>query len=497
MSESPEGWVRAALGDVCSKPQYGWTCRAARSGDVKYLRTTDISDGQIDWTRVPFCEEAPADVEKYRVYADDILVSRAGSVGVSHRVQDVPAETVFASYLIRFNTLPGIHPRFVEWFLKSEEYWRSISDFTAGIAIPNVNASKLASLELPVPPTEEQRRIVAQVEALLAKIRASQQRLDKIPALLKRFRQSVLSAACSGRLTADWRGGCEVIETAATFVHEIQAERRQMHESRGLAAVAHRERKPKPPKNNFVAAVDESVEGLPTGWCVAHIGDIAECLDHLRVPVNKDTRAARQGQIPYYGANGQVGWIDEFLFDEDLVLVVEDETFIGREKPFSYVIRGKAWVNNHAHVLRPLGGMSVEYLNICLSHYDFTPLTSGTTGRRKLTQEGLITAPVWIAPLREQQEIVRRVESMFALADRLQARYEKARTQVDKLTQSVLAKAFRGELVPTEAELTRREGREYETAESLLERIKKEKSTGERPGHSRRGGKTTSSRGDK
>lgn len=104
------------------------------------------------------------------------------------------------------------------------------------------------------------------------------------------------------------------------------------------------------------------------------------------------------------------------------VLVVEDETFIGREKPFSYVVRGKSWVNNHAHVLRPLAGMSADYLNTVLAFYDFIPLTSGTTGRRKLTKAGLLSAPVVVAPLDEQQEIARRVRVAFASldADRIQ-----------------------------------------------------------------------------
>jgi len=128
-------------------------------------------------------------------------------------------------------------------------------------------------------------------------------------------------------------------------------------------------------------------------------------------------------------------------------------------------------VNNHAHVLRPLAGMPASYLNVSLAYYDFTPLTSGSTGRRKLTQEALLSAPLSVPPLPEQQEIVRRVDQLFAFADRLEARVETARKRVDALTHSILAKAFRGELVPTEAELARAEGRAYESAAQLLEHI--------------------------
>jgi len=74
--ELPQGWAIATLGEICSKPQYGWTCRAAKEGAIKYLRTTDISGGRIDWDTVPFCEEVPDDTGKYRVQSNDILVSK-------------------------------------------------------------------------------------------------------------------------------------------------------------------------------------------------------------------------------------------------------------------------------------------------------------------------------------------------------------------------------------------------------------------------------------
>ncbi|MGC1403391.1 MAG: restriction endonuclease subunit S, partial [Thermodesulfobacteriota bacterium] len=66
MSEQlPKGWTITTLGQICSKPQYGWTCRAAKTGKIKYVRTTDISNGKIDWEMVPFCEIIPEDIDKY------------------------------------------------------------------------------------------------------------------------------------------------------------------------------------------------------------------------------------------------------------------------------------------------------------------------------------------------------------------------------------------------------------------------------------------------
>jgi type I restriction enzyme, S subunit len=249
MSDLPQAWVIATLGEICSKPQYGWTTRASKSGYIKYLRTTDISDGNLDWHSVPFCEVVPADVEKYHVKKNDILVSRAGSVGVSFRVEDVPYETVFASYLIRFNTLDGILSKYVEYYLRSESYWRSISEFSAGIAIPNVNASKLSELNLPLAPTNEQRRIVEKLEKLLGKVDACQKRLERIPLILKRFRQSILAAACSGRLTADWRELNPDVETALQLLEQIQKQRKKRYEAECTIADAGGKKRPRKPSN--------------------------------------------------------------------------------------------------------------------------------------------------------------------------------------------------------------------------------------------------------
>src|SRR5581483_6418119 len=94
-------WRWSTLGEVCSKPQYGWTTSGATSGKVKLLRTTDITSGRIDWTDLPVCREEPAEYGKYKLNQDDIAVSRAGSVGVSQLLRS-REEAVFAAYLTIF-----------------------------------------------------------------------------------------------------------------------------------------------------------------------------------------------------------------------------------------------------------------------------------------------------------------------------------------------------------------------------------------------------------
>lgn len=186
---------------------------------------------------------------------------------------------------------------------------------------------------------------------------------------------------------------------------------------------------------------------LPENWCWTYLTKVAECLDNFRKPINATERAGRIGNIPYYGATGQVGWIDDFLTDEDLVLLGEDGApFLDLIKDKAYLITGKAWVNNHAHILRSLfGDTGNRYLLHYLNSFNYAGYVNGTT-RLKLTQASMDTIPIPIPPLAEQQRIVDRIESLFAKLDEAK---EKAQAVVDSFETrkaAILHKAFTGEL---------------------------------------------------
>ncbi len=319
---------------------------------------------------------------------------------------------------------------------------------------PNLNLSKIKEFEIPLPPLAEQTRIANQLDTLLTRVQACNDRFDAIPALLKRFRQTVLTAASTGDLTRDWRESKP--PTAGAAAKEVKhrlAARRDKHAAKS--------------KSKFKEPVQPDLAhwrlDVPESWSVESVSAFSECLDHVRVPVTKDKRATAERLYPYFGANGQVDMVDDFLFDDELVMVTEDETFYGRVKPIAYRFSGRCWVNNHAHVLLAADHVRADYLCFSLMHYDVQPWLTGTTGRAKLTQGALNALPLAVPPQAEMVEIVRRVNSMFALADRIEARCNAARTQAQRLSPLLLAKAFRGELVPQDP---------YdEPASALLERI--------------------------
>ena len=226
-SDLPDGWAWAKLNDVCLDSQYGWTTSAALDGNLHLLRTTDITSGNVDWNNVPFCKEEPSDAEKYLLKDGDIVISRAGSVGHSYLIKN-PQRSIFASYLIRFK--PLIDEKYLSYFLESPDYWQAISEKSLGIAVPNVNASKLRQIVVPISPLPEQHRIVARIEELFSRLDAGVEALQMAKVRLRHYRQSVLKAAMEGRLTEEWRKAHPEVEPAATLLRRIVTKRKEVNQ---------------------------------------------------------------------------------------------------------------------------------------------------------------------------------------------------------------------------------------------------------------------------
>lgn len=197
----------------------------------------------------------------------------------------------------------------------------------------------------------------------------------------------------------------------------------------------------------LVPAEEQPYE-VPKNWVwVRLIGNVNSCLDGYRKPINSSERAKRVGKVPYYGATGQVGWIDDYLTNEHLVLLGEDGApFLDLLKDKAYIIFGEAWVNNHAHILKSYFG---EIGNVFLMHYlnmvDYKDYVKGTT-RLKLTQGSMQLMPFPLPPLSEQQRIVERIEELFAKLDEAKERLQEVADSFAVRKAAILHKAFTGEL---------------------------------------------------
>ena len=179
---------------------------------------------------------------------------------------------------------------------------------------------------------------------------------------------------------------------------------------------------------------------MKEGWTYKKLGEVCDILDYMRKPITKGKRET--GSIPYYGATGCLDFVKDFIFDEKLVLLGEDGAKWGSGENSAYIIDGKSWVNNHAHVLRPKRDILIdEFLVYYLNYENLQPFITGVTVP-KLNQEKMRSIIIPVTSNKEQQRIVSRLDAAFSHIDELKANAEKQLSEARALFQKSLAKAM-------------------------------------------------------
>lgn len=240
---------------------------------------------------------------------------------------------------------------------------------------------------------------------------------------IKKLRELILELAVRGKLVAQNPDD----EPASKLLERIEAEKAQLIKDGKL-------KKQKP-----LAAVseDEKPFVLPEGWSWVRQGSLVEVLDSQRKPISKASR--EPGPVPYYGASGVVDHVADYIFDEPLVLVGEDGAKWGKGESTAFRIEGRTWVNNHAHVLKPYRELiSDSFLVIYLTSADLINFITGMTVP-KLNQARLVSIPVPLPPLAEQQRIIAKVDELMALCDQLEQQSEHQLDAHQQLTDTLLA----------------------------------------------------------
>ena len=202
--EVPESWCWVKVADISSVIVYGVSESAKSEGKFKLLRITDIQDNAVNWNTVPYTDYPESKSENYILQAGDILFARTGAtVGKSYLVDDaVPENAIYASYLIKVRVSNMIIPQYVKYFFESGFYWEQIANNSVGVGQPNVNGSSLGNLWVPIPPIQEQRRIVDKLVSwclMIDKISVNQ---ELITQQIEELRNHILNLAISGKLVA-------------------------------------------------------------------------------------------------------------------------------------------------------------------------------------------------------------------------------------------------------------------------------------------------------
>lgn len=459
-TQLPNGWITPTISDIASIIR-GVTYKKTESSDVEtkgllpVLRANNIQSGKLIFGDFVYVPEKNISSEQ-KIKAGDIVV--AMSSGSKNIVGKTAHTTInweggFGAFCGVLRPSKLIADSFLYFFTQSLEYRNQVSDLSAGVNINNLKPSHFDEINIQLPPFSEQKEIATLLDDLLAQVDTLKTRLDAIPNILKRFRQSVLAAAVSGKLTEEWREK-NILE--AVDIKKINQLHQKTLENKKKIYV-----KPKPFAN------DTDVPKLPDSWAWFRSEELCDLITKGTTP-SKDAMFSF-GDIPYIK-------VYNLTFDGSLDFSIEP-TFISQSVHEKELSRSKVYpgdvlmnivgpplgkvsivpdshpewnINQAISIFRPICGVTNTYLSLCLRDDFLLSITTrkakATAGQFNLTLEICRDFSVPVPPIEEQTEIVRRVEELFAFADQIEQRVKVAQQRVNHLTQAILAKAFRGEL---------------------------------------------------
>lgn len=465
----PQGWTTAPLDALCHKLRgvsykRDEASSTRKDGYLPILRANNIEEDRLTFDELVWVPANRVNDQQKLRKGDIVVAMSSGSKNIVGKTAQASTnwDGAFGAFCGILRPVEELHKQFLGLFLRTREYRFQISELSAGSNINNLKNEHFAAIDVPLAPLNEQKRIVAKLEKVLSAVEDSQKRLAKIPVLLKHFRQSVVAAACAGRLTSDWREKNSDVESASEIIKRLET---------------------KEPEQYLDIFEKTSDKSLPESWVWVRLGKLGN-LSGGGTPSKSQPRFW-EGKIPWVSPKDMKR---DRIFDAADHITIEainsSSTKWIRKGSILFVVRGMillhtlptaitdvdVTMNQDMKALTPEFPEMAEYLFVASKHIAQAILfevKEATHGTLRVDTPLLLNWAVPLPPLPEQKEIVRRVEALFALADKIETRYKKAQTQVDKLTPSILAKAFRGELVPQDPN--------DEPASVLLERIKKQK----------------------
>lgn len=475
MTQLPTGWALATMADACLLVQSGGTPKGGfTAAGVPFLKVYNIVDQQIDFDYRPqFVPQATHDTElaKSRVRPGDVLMNIVGPpLGkVAIVPEQYPAWNINQA-LTAFRPSEAAPTKWLYYFLCGGAPVRSVINATRGSAGQvNISLSQCRAFEIVLPPAPEQRRIVAKIDSLTGKSRRARDHLDHIPRLVEKYKQAVLTAAFKGDLTREWRRENSVGWSSKELT-ELKA-RREIYLSSRRGSRLHRD--------------GEREEVVPRGWFAAQLSD----LGRLQVGyAYKSKWYTLEGVRLLRGANiapGRLSWEDEARLpsslagDYDEYRVNEGDIVIAMDRPIiSTGLKAARITSADAGCLlvqrvaryAPSELVDADYVWHLINslHFIGHAVTQATgSDLPHISSNDILTTPVPLPCLPEQKEVSRRIGMAMSWIDRVATEATSARKLIDRLDQAVLAKAFRGELVPQDPA--------DEPASALLERIKTER----------------------
>ena len=434
--ELPEGWEWARLKDllnVCSSKrvlQSDWKNEGIpfyRAREIVKLSENDFIDNELF-----ISEEHYLELKKnYGVpQSGDLMVSSVGTIG---KVYIVKPEDLFyykdASVLCFENKNKLLVSQFAKILLESSFVQSQMRDNSKGTTVDTITISAATNYLCIVPPKNEQLRIVNAAQRALVKVIQIQSNKDVLQATITNAKSKILDLAIRGKLVPQDPND----EPASVLLERIREEKEELIKQGKIKRDKMESVIFKGDDNSYYEKIGDSVAcidaelpfEIPDNWCWARLNCISINYDSYRKPINSYDRKNRvlgkskDELYPYYGATGQIGFIDDFLFNGEYILLGEDAApFLDKKAQKAYMIKGKSWVNNHAHILQSL--VFPEYLTNCLNSIDYFDYVYGTT-RLKLTQENMNRILVPVPSIEEQCKIAQAINNLFVLIESIKA----------------------------------------------------------------------------
>jgi type I restriction enzyme, S subunit len=425
--ELPKGWLLTSLGEIADWGSGGTPSRKTESyygGTIPWVKTGDLGPKILTQASEFITEHAVANSSAKFFPKGSVAIAMYGATIGKTSILGIDATTNQACGV--GNPIKGVtFTEFLYYMLCNEK-----DNFIAkgkGGAQPNISQALIKEHEIALPPLPEQQQIAQKLDELLAQVGTLKTRLDAIPNILKRFRQSVLAAAVSGRLTEEWRGNCEYIPTELNF--DIPASW-SLQTIDDIANVKGGKRLPKG---------DELLE-VDTGYKYIRAGQ----LKNGTIVSGSD---ARNRQL--YIAQNVYEQIKRYTISEGDAYLTIVGASIGDAGIAPKEFHGANLTENAAKLCEYKQPVCSAYIGYWLRSQhiqDLIQLEIKSGAQGKLALMRIKTLPFPKISIEEQTEIVRRVEQLFTYADQVEQRVIDAQARVNHLTQSILAKAFRGEL---------------------------------------------------
>lgn len=433
----PIGWALSCIGEVATYLQRGKSPVYAEKSDLPVINQKCIRWTHIDAQYIKFIDPSQKlsiGRERYLVDGDILWNSTGtGTLGRAAIFRGIQGYTeAVADSHVTIIRSPYYSANLLHSWIASSFVQKRLNEmFTGSTNQVELPRGEIVATPIPVPPLPEQRRIVAKLDALQSRSSIAREALDAVAPLLKSFRQSVLQAAVTSALTEEWRSKQRKLpEWEEINIGEVVEDIRY-----GTSAKCHYQ-----PVATPVLRIPNVGEG------VIKLGDIKYgTFDAIEV----GKLALAVGDILVIRSNGSADLVGKPALISD------------REAGYlfaGYLIRLRFLKEKIAPEFALLALRSPQTRDLIESE------TKSSSGVNNISAEKLRNISISLPPLAEQTEIVRRVQNLFAMADAMEAEFAAAQRSVDQLDQSLLATAFRGELVPQDPS--------DEPASVLLERIR-------------------------